>query len=174
MKLFTTDMQHWPVNCNQAMFFGSGSQYHSELWVTSSELLVSSKRRGPSLTCFLLFLAELSGWTLDWLMLSPSLGLPLGSVISLVSAPVFSPGEQFPWVGTWSIWGLHLLLAPAGAAPAAWQMWEGQPAPRQAFGSTGVGGIHSAWVFSPVSLANPSGKVIFSLVYWTLPKSGVD
>lgn len=79
------------------------------MWVMSSELLDSSKRKGLSLTCFLLLLAELSGWTLDWLILSPCQGLPMGSVTSLVSAPVFSPGEQFPWVRTQAMLGLHLV-----------------------------------------------------------------
>lgn len=78
--------------------FESGSQCHYERWVTSSELLDSSKRKGLSLTCFL---AELSGWTPDWLMLSPPLGLPMGSVTSLISdQAVFSHGAQFPWVRT--------------------------------------------------------------------------
>lgn len=146
--------------------FESGSQCHYELWVTSSEMLDSS-----SLTCFLLLLAELSGCTLDWLMLSPCLRLPMGSVSSW-SLPLCSalgnsshgwghgPSEAYIW--------LQL------AFPAAWQTWEGQPAPWQVLGSTSMGGIQSAWVFIPVSLANPSSKIIFSLVYWTFLKSGVN
>lgn len=31
------------------------------------------------------------------------------------------------------------------AFPAAWQTWEGQPAPWQVFGSTSMGGIQAAW-----------------------------
>lgn len=143
------------------------------------DCLAAAKGRTYLWPHLLLLLAGLPGWTLN---LAHPITVP-GAAHGPRYQPRLCPHVQSPADGPHG-WGHgpcqgHLwsrLACPAGAAAAAWQTWERRVAPWQFIGSTSMVGVWSALVFIPVSVDNPSRKVMSSRVRWAPPKewSGLE